>query len=183
MPAPKGNQNAKGNRGGGRPSKYKPELCEIANRLVQIGLTDEEIGHSFGVCERTINDWKHEHVEFSAAMQLGKDIADERVARALYKSAVGYTKIVKKAISSGKEIKVVEYEEYFPPNAGAAAKWLTVRRREEWAEKNVHEHNHQLGFNQRFLEFLERMNERERDLDPKLVEQQLLIKHEPATSD
>jgi hypothetical protein len=41
MPAPKGNRNAKGNRGGhGGPEKYKPEFIELTQRGAEAGLTD-----------------------------------------------------------------------------------------------------------------------------------------------
>ncbi len=38
MAAPKGNKYAKGNRGGGRPTLYKPKYAEIAERMCAMGL-------------------------------------------------------------------------------------------------------------------------------------------------
>ena len=45
MSAPKGNQNAKGNKGGGRKTSYKPEYAEQAQKLCAIaGFTDQMLG-------------------------------------------------------------------------------------------------------------------------------------------
>ena len=49
MPAPPGNRNAVGNRGGWRPSRYRPEFAEQAWRLLALGRTDADLGRFFGV--------------------------------------------------------------------------------------------------------------------------------------
>ncbi len=38
--------------------------------------TDEELGQFFGVCERTINNWKTAHPQFLQSIKRGKVIAD-----------------------------------------------------------------------------------------------------------
>ena len=43
MPAPMGNKNAKGNKGGGRPTKFKKEFSKIAYQMCLLGAKDEEI--------------------------------------------------------------------------------------------------------------------------------------------
>jgi hypothetical protein len=48
MPAPKGNQNARGNHGG-RPVKYKPEFVAQAKKACEAGFTDRELAELFGV--------------------------------------------------------------------------------------------------------------------------------------
>src|SRR5829696_6320666 len=83
MPAPKGNQNAKGNRGG-RRTLYKPAYAAQAAKACQAGFTDQELADLFGVAVSTISAWKAEHVEFSDALKAGKAEADDRVERALY---------------------------------------------------------------------------------------------------
>jgi hypothetical protein len=70
MPAPKGNQNAKGNRGG-RPTLYKPAYAAQAAKACQAGFTDQELADLFGVAVSTISAWKAEHVEFSDALKPG----------------------------------------------------------------------------------------------------------------
>jgi hypothetical protein len=45
----------------------------------------------FSVTEKTINTWKRAHPEFAAALARAKDVADDRVERALYERAIGYS--------------------------------------------------------------------------------------------
>src|SRR5262249_36037222 len=97
MPAPNGNQHAKGNKGGkGGPVKYKPEFAKQAQKLCEAGWTDQQLAEFFAVDERTINRWKAEHVEFMSALKVGKDVADDIVERATFLAIVGHTKKVKK---------------------------------------------------------------------------------------
>lgn len=81
MPAPEGNKFAAGNPGGGRPSSYKPEYAQIAEKMCELGATDNEVAEALGVSVRTIHSWKHEYEEFSASLKAGKSLADERVVR------------------------------------------------------------------------------------------------------
>ena len=67
MPAPKGNKNAVGNRGGGAPPKYQPRFAQLAAVACQAGFTDREMADLLGVSERTINTWKLRHVDFASA--------------------------------------------------------------------------------------------------------------------
>jgi hypothetical protein len=54
MAAPKGNKFAKGNKGGGGPTAYKPHYATQAIKACQAGFTDRELGVLFGVSEATI---------------------------------------------------------------------------------------------------------------------------------
>ncbi len=51
MAAPVGNQFAKGNSGGGRPTAYKPEFCDIARKMCELGATDDDLAEAIGVSE------------------------------------------------------------------------------------------------------------------------------------
>ena len=64
MPAPKGNKNAVGNKGGGAPSKYQAKYAKLAALACQAGCTDQEVADLIGVSQKTINRWKLQHVEF-----------------------------------------------------------------------------------------------------------------------
>src|SRR5690349_641900 len=90
MPAPKGNTNAKGNSGGGRPQKYRAEFADWAEKLCKLGATDEEMADAFDVSVVTLNKWKHVHVKFSLALKNGKAFADANVADRLYQRAMGF---------------------------------------------------------------------------------------------
>ena len=76
MPAPKGNKNAVGNKGGGAPSKYQAKYAKLAALACQAGCTDQEVADLIGVSQKTINRWKLQHVEFMTALKSGKAPAD-----------------------------------------------------------------------------------------------------------
>lgn len=137
MPAPKGNQNAKGNPGGGRPSSYKSIYAEQARMACEAGFTDLEISKLFGVSEHTINAWKLEHIEFCSALKVGKAPADDRVVRSLYNRAVGYSyEAVKIFMPAGaKEPVYAPYIEHVPPDVTAGIYWTKNRLRAEWRDK------------------------------------------------
>jgi len=135
MPAPKGNQYASGNKGGGRKTAYKPEYAEQAHKLCQTGFTDQMMGQFFQVNESTINRWKLEHEEFLQALGVGKDVADAVVERNTFNAINGFTRVVKKVVGQGKNARVEDVEEYYPPQAGAGLKWLAVRQPEKYQQK------------------------------------------------
>src|SRR3569623_1989931 len=66
----------------GRPSPYKPDFARIAERLCRNGATDIEVADILGISVRTFYRWCLLHDEFTAAVRVGKDAADDRVARA-----------------------------------------------------------------------------------------------------
>lgn len=126
---------------GGRPSPYKPEYAEQAKKLCQLGATDMELADFFGVDVRTIYRWRNTHEEFCQSVMVGKDAADERVARALYQRAVGYSYESEKVFQNGGQIVRADITEHVPPDSGAAFNWLKNRRSQEWRDKSVHEVN------------------------------------------
>lgn len=137
MPAPKGNQNAKGNRGGGRkPVVYLKKYVLMARRAAEAGFTDIETADLLGISVDTLRKWRLGHVEFDQALKGGKSSADDRVAACLYHRAIGYTfeavKIMKGA--DGEPI-AVPYREHVPPDTTAAMFWLKNRRKDEWRDR------------------------------------------------
>lgn len=140
MPAPKGNQNAVGNRGGGRPSLYKPEYAEMARKIALLGATDAELAEVFGVGETTLNEWKNIHVEFSEALKKGKMIADSDVADRLYRRAMGFEHPdVDLRVVNGVIVET-PITKMYPPDTAAAIFWLKNRQKDKWRDKVDHEH-------------------------------------------
>lgn len=135
MPAPKGNQNALGNPGGGRNTLYKDEYVEWAEKLAKLGAKDSELADAFEVSETTINTWKREHVEFSEALKRGKVFADANVASALYHRAMGYSHPAVKFMQVGGEIVEKEYIEHYPPDATSMIFWLKNRQPQKWRDR------------------------------------------------
>jgi hypothetical protein len=158
MPAPKGNQYAKANKGGGRPAKYRPEYAEQARKLCQLGLTDEGLANFFGVDERTINRWKIEREEFLSALRIGKEVADDIVERSTFIAIAGHTKRVKKIVGHGKAKRVEKVEEYHPPQAGNGLKWLAARKPHIYRQQA--EQTQKLDIGKVWLKVLEDITER-----------------------
>src|SRR5262249_46527875 len=150
---------AKGNKGGRRPTKYNPEFCEQAQKLVQLGLTDQQIADFFEVHETTLNDWKHQHEEFSLGMKLGSELAADMVERSLFRMAMGFERVTEKTTASGKKVVI---KEYFPPQVGAASKFLACKRKDVWAERQSHTHQHQADVGSWLRVQLKEMSERSR---------------------
>jgi hypothetical protein len=152
MPALKGNQFAKGNKGG-RPSKYKPEYAEIAEKLcARFGFTDEQLADWFEVDVRTIHRWRAKIDEFCQACRVGKSETDNLVERAAVQHMTGYYVTVEELDKFG---VVRKLRKWIPGNAHAAMKWLSARRPQVYRDQlNV---KHTLSPDDAFLRFLDLM--------------------------
>lgn len=142
MPAPKGNDYAKGNKGGvGGPEVWDEKNIPIAQAMAELGATNTEIGKALGVAESTIRYWQGKHKDFAAALKLGKDKSDDRVERSLFERAMGYTHAEDKIFMHEGEPVVVPTVKHYPPDATSAIFWLKNRRPDEWREKVDHDHS------------------------------------------
>lgn len=118
----------------GKVAKWHDDRIREVYELCLMGATDEDVANVMGVNINTINLWKRTHSEFAISMKRGKDLADAKVAAALYKRAVGF-KIMEDDIKIYKgQIIRTPVRKYYPPDSWAAHKWLTVRQRTKWAE-------------------------------------------------
>lgn len=126
----------------GRPSSFKPEYVEQAEKLCLLGATDDEIGAFFKVSTRQVHRWKMLHPEFGHSLKVGKELADDRVKRSLYQRAVGYRqKAVKIFMPAGREEPVyAPFVEQIAPDTTAAIFWLKNRCPEEFRDRQHHEH-------------------------------------------
>jgi hypothetical protein len=124
----------------GRPSSYKPEYAEQAEKLCKLGATDIELADFFEVEARTIYRWKIEYEAFCQATKAGKEAADERVVRSLYARATGYTfDAVKIFMPAGAVAPVhAPYREHVPPDATSMIFWLKNRRPADWRDRQEH---------------------------------------------
>lgn len=119
----------------GRPSDYQGEFAEQAAKLCALGATDFELADFFGVDTRTIYRWKNTYDEFCQAVICGKDKADERVERALFNRAVGYSFESEKVFQHQGAIIRADVVEHVPPDPGAAMNWLKNRKPDDWRDK------------------------------------------------
>lgn len=60
---------------GGRPTKYKPEFCDIVIAAGKEGKTKAEMAAAIDVDRATLNDWMEKHPEFSRSVKRGLDYA------------------------------------------------------------------------------------------------------------
>lgn len=124
----------------GRPSSYKPEFAAQAAKLCQLGATDFELADFFEVDTRTIYRWKNAEPEFCQAVIAGKEKSDERVERALFNRAVGYSYESEKVFQFQGQVVRAPTIEHVPPDPSAAMNWLKNRRPDEWRDKITQEH-------------------------------------------
>lgn len=119
-----------------RPSLFKPEYARQAEKLAQLGATDQEMADFFEVDVRTIHRWKHDHDEFCHSLKAGKDAADDRVERSLYQRAVGYEQDEVKIFMPGGAAAPVyaPFRAKIAPDTTAAIFWLKNRRSQDWRD-------------------------------------------------
>lgn len=138
----------------GRPTEFKPEFVEQAQKLCLLGATDAQLGEFFDVSETTINNWKLAHPEFLESLRAGKRIADAEVAASLFNRAKGAVyqtqqafkvKTVKfddkgKRCSETEEVVTIPVTIVEPPDTTACAFWLKNRQPDDWRDKQDLEH-------------------------------------------
>lgn len=126
---------------GGRPSEYSDEFAKQAQKLAELGATDQEIADFFEIDVRTVYRWKHDHDEFCQALKAGKDIADERVERSLYQKAIGYEQDEVKIFMPANALEPVYagYRAKIAPDTTAAIFWLKNRRGDRWRDVKANE--------------------------------------------
>jgi hypothetical protein len=117
----------------------QPEYASQAEKLCRLGATDAELADLLGVSVRTISAWKTRHLDFRQALKGGKTEADDRVERALYHRAMGYSHEVEKPMVVDKDLRIVTYTEHLPPDTTACIFWLKNRKPEEWRDKRTTE--------------------------------------------
>lgn len=121
-----------------RPSRYKAEYAEQAEKLCRLGATDRELADFFGVTEQTVNNWKRDHPEFFESLKRGKVLADAEVADKLFKRATGYSHPAVKIFNDQGTPLEVPYTEHYPPDTTAAIFWLKNRQKDKWRDKIDH---------------------------------------------
>lgn len=114
----------------GRPTKLEDKMIEQVFEMALLGLTDAQMAKVLGIAESTFYDYKANKKGFSEALTRGKEEADAKVAKAMYKRALGLT-ITEDALTRDGEIVTLNKE--LPPDTAAAKHWLANRQRALWA--------------------------------------------------
>lgn len=121
-----------------RRDPFRDHWLEMMTEAKELGLsaaTDFEIAEHFGVNQTTLDAWKRRHPDFAAALRLGKDIADDKVAATLYHKARGYSFKSEKIFQHEGRIIRAETIEHVAPSDTAMIFWLKNRRRQEWTDQ------------------------------------------------
>lgn len=157
--AKKANANSS-KRSRGRPSDFKPEFCDQAEKLCKLlNADDAAIAAFFEKDVATVNRWKRAHPEFRASIKRGKRVADIEVAAKFHERAVGYewqeaVPIKLKRITyndSGKKlleeerVEIVMVTKRQPADVTAGIFWL--KNRADWRDKQDHAHTGTLDVN------------------------------------
>lgn len=116
----------------GQPTKYKDEYADQYYGYCMLGYTDAECADKWGVSEATVNNWKLEHKEFLEFGHLGRDDADVKSVKSLFKRANGYTKKVTKVFCYKGEVVTADIEEEVEPDTKALQLWLAARQARLW---------------------------------------------------
>ncbi len=113
-----------------------------------------DLAEVFGVNRSTITEWRTNHPEFSAAILLGREDASDRVERALFERACGYSHPTVKPMAvslgdgQGSRIELVQLTEQYPPDTAAALAWLKNRRPDQWRDRQEIAHTGTLTLEQ-----------------------------------
>ncbi len=132
------NQMKKEKNKGGRPTAYKKEYCEQAEKLCLLGATDAQMADFFGVGEKTINNWKEKHPEFLQSLKEAKGTADSRVERSLFERATGYSHSDVHISNYQGEITITPITKHYAPDITSMIFWLKNRQPEKWKDRIEH---------------------------------------------
>ena len=125
----------------GRPTKYKKEYCEQAEKLSAKGFIDTEMADFFNVAESTLHKWKLDHKEFSESLKRGKVHSDSKVVDSLYHRALGYEFKETKVENGAQGEKITVTTKQLAGDTTAQIFWLKNRDPANWTEKHAIDHN------------------------------------------
>ena len=124
----------------GRKSLFREEYILIAKAAARFGAIEEEIADELNIGITTLERWKKYSPEFRGAIRASKAVADEKIEKALYQRAKGYSyraeKVVVESLGNnrGSRARAVEYTEHMPPDTTAAIFFLRNRRPDRWRD-------------------------------------------------
>lgn len=119
----------------GGMSRYDPALCALVIDYSLLGATLAEIASLLDISFPTLLSWRDKHPEFRAALVEGKDLADARVAKSLYRRAIGYSHPDTHICVIDGQVVQTPIVKHYPPDTAAAFIWLQNRRRGDWKHR------------------------------------------------
>jgi hypothetical protein len=119
----------------GGVSSYDPVICGLVIDYSLLGATLAEIATLLEISFPTLLVWRDKHPEFRAALLEGKEIADARVAKSLYRRAIGYSHPDTHVCVIDGQVIQTPIVKHYPPDTAAAFIWLQNRRRGDWKHR------------------------------------------------
>ena len=132
----------------GVKTEYRDEYPAQAYKLCLLGVQDRDLAAFFGVCRKTILNWKSTHADFCDAINRGKKAADMEVAASLYQATLDRVITTRQAIKckeiyyddNGKRVEkerveIVEVEKHIPADFRSQQFWLKNRNPKLWSDK------------------------------------------------
>lgn len=116
----------------GKPTKFEPRFSEMAHNMALLGLTDTEMCKVLDITRPTFQVWRKKHPAFDEAVRSGKEVADAKVAKALFDRAVGCSVPDTVVTAYQGDITKTPMRRHFPPEVGAIALWLHNRQPQRW---------------------------------------------------
>jgi len=128
----------------GRKPLFRKYMAEEAEKLAELGFTNEEIADFWGRSRRAFQYWLKKHPELLHTLKAGKARADKKVEDSLYKRAQGYEFKEKTYEKRGQKKKLILTKEVLKqivPDTTAQIFWLKNRRPKNWRDKHEFEHS------------------------------------------
>lgn len=112
-----------------KKTEYKSDFDEIIHNFALMGMRRVDIANAFGITRDMLIEWEIRHPTFRRAYETGGAIADGRVMRAIFDSAIGDVEVreVKEVQIKDKivELTTIKTKE---PNMSAAALYMRSRQ-------------------------------------------------------
>jgi len=121
----------------GRPKENVADKVDFERleRLMAMGLTDEQLAGVLQVDRSTVSRWKYDP-EFLRHLKKGKSLANAKVERSLYARAVGLNAEEITLIRRRNKLIVKKIvTKYWPPDVAACMSWLTNRDKDNWKHR------------------------------------------------
>ena len=124
----------------GRKLLFKKHMVEEAEKLAELGLTNDEIADFWGRSRRAFQYWLKKYPELLHTLKRGKLKADKEVEKKLYQRALGYEYTEKTYEKRGDTLKFTKkVVKQIAPDTTAQIFWLKNRRPDLWRDKHEQE--------------------------------------------
>lgn len=119
-----------------KPTKIDTIDLDQLRQLAMDGKTMVEMAKFFKISTASIYNYQKDNPKFLEAIKDGKKDADNRVERALYERACGYSHPEEKIFCSDGFISRANTTKHYPPDTAAAFIWLKNRQSGKWKDKH-----------------------------------------------